>query len=88
MSLANKIGVEVDDSTGRDHVDINLTVRNGQRFKANFNHTYLAHFPRLWPGEEPNTDSGTKADGWGDVLDTLQMGIETCDEDGCEYCAE
>lgn len=85
-ALAKKLNVEVDNESDDSYVSIFLYTPKGFRFKATECHTAATSFSRLQRGERPNPYSGTKADGWGHVMDDLEAGTEECDNPNCGYC--
>jgi hypothetical protein len=86
MRLANKLNVNVDDESTYDDVCIFLYTPKGLRFNATDCHTAATSFSRLLPGEYPNDYQGTKAQGWGHVMDDLEYGVEECPNENCGFC--
>lgn len=84
--LAKKLNVEISDECDSDYICIFLYTPKGFRFKATDCHTAATSFSRLQPGSPPNDYEGTKADGWGHVMEDLEYGVEECDNENCGYC--
>ena len=84
--LAAKLGVEISDECTSEDICIALYTKKGTRFIATDCHTAITAFPRLQRGWPPNSYEGTKADGWGHVMEDLEYGVEECDNENCGYC--
>lgn len=85
--LVKKIGVvEMEDETTDYDVCIALYTKKGYRFIVTDCHTAITSFPRLQRGDAPNSYEGTKADGWGHVMEDLEYGVEECTNENCGYC--
>ncbi len=74
---AQELGVAIDDNElcRRLYAD----APKGQVFSSTFTHCVVADH-----GEE----CGPKAEAWGSILDDLGMGVEPCDTDDCDVCAD
>jgi hypothetical protein len=72
LSLARKFGAEISDSFDEETVYLDLP--EGHAWCAECGHSHSLHINLQQP------------DAWADALERVEMGIQTCVNEECDYC--